>query len=282
MRILNWEDFTGAGGTGEPGEERPGALSIGVFDGVHRGHQRLIEKIVLHSRENNSVPMVITFRQSPRRILSPASWHGDIYSLRQKLAILESLGVEEAVLIDFSGNFSRMSGKEFVDLLNKRRKIGYLAVGANFRCGHRLDTGAGELGELVSPWGVEFEAVPPVMAGEHPVSSSRIRRAISEGDMGLASELLGRPFAVDLEGLPFFKSGGFCWDLRAASRIVPRPGRYPALLRQGPSDRGIKTVVSVDQGRLLVDGGSYGGGGIFVEFGRVQKPLGFQDFLNGS
>jgi riboflavin kinase/FMN adenylyltransferase len=266
MRIRNWEDF-GSGRSRETGEERPGALSIGVFDGVHRGHQRLIEKIVRHGRENNSVPMVITFRQSPRRVLAPASWHGDIYSLRQKLAILESLGVEEAVLIDFSGNFSKISGKEFAGSLKNLGKIGYLAVGANFRCGYRLDTGADRLGELVSPWGVQFEAVPPVMAGEHPVSSSRIRRAISEGDMGLAAELLGRPFAVDLEGLPVFKSGGaFSWDLRAASRIVPRPGRYPALLRQSVSGEGIRTVVSVDQGRLLVEGGFYGGGGIFVEF----------------
>jgi riboflavin kinase/FMN adenylyltransferase len=266
MRILSWEDFTGPGIGEEPGKERARALSIGVFDGVHRGHQKLIEKILRHGRENNRIPMVITFRQSPRRVLAPASWHGDIYSLRQKLAILESLGVEDAVLIDFSGDFSRISGKEFVDLLKKRRKIGYLAVGANFRCGYRLDTGADRLGELVSP-GIEFEALPPVMAGEHPVSSSRIRRAISEGNMDLASELLGRPFAVDLEGLGALKTGGvFSWDLRAASRIVPRPGRYPAVLRQGPSGEGIQTEVSVDQGRLLLDSGFYGGGGTFVEF----------------
>jgi riboflavin kinase/FMN adenylyltransferase len=266
MRILSWEEFTGSGMPEEPGEERLRALSIGVFDGVHRGHQRLVEKILRHGRENNRIPMVITFRQSPRRVLAPASWHGDIYSLWQKIAILESLGVEEAVLIDFSGNFSRISGKEFVDLLKKRRKIGYLAVGANFRCGYRLDTGVDRLGELVSP-GIEFEAVPPVMAGGHPVSSSRIRRAISEGNMGLASELLGRPFVVDLEGLPVSKTGGgFSWDLRAAFRIVPRPGRYPVLLRQGASGEEIQTVVSVDQGRLLAEGGFYGGGGISVEF----------------
>jgi riboflavin kinase/FMN adenylyltransferase len=267
MRILSWEDFTGSGRPEESGGERPLALSIGVFDGVHRGHRRLIEKIVLHSRENNGLPMVITFRQSPRCVLAPASWHGEIYSLRQKFAILESLGVEEAVVIDFSGNFSKISGKEFVDLLRKRRKIGYLAVGANFRCGYQLDTGADKLGELVSPWGIEFAAVPPVMAGEDPVSSSRIRRAISEGNMSLASELLGRPFVVDLEEVPVLKSGGeLSWDLRAASRIVPRPGRYPVLLRRSASDEGIQAAASIDQGRLFVDGVFYGAGGISVEF----------------
>jgi riboflavin kinase/FMN adenylyltransferase len=267
MRILDWEEFTVPGKAGSSGEDRPGALSIGVFDGVHRGHQRLIEKIVRYGRENNSVPLVITFRQSPRRVLAPGSWHGDIYSLRQKLAILESLGVEEAVLIDFSGDFSRLSGKEFTDLLKNRRKIGYLAVGANFRCGYRLDTGADRLGELVSPWGIEFEAVPPVMAGEHPVSSSRVRRAISEGNMDLASGLLGRPFAVDLEDLPVLKTGEFfSWDLRAASRIVPRSGRYSVLLRQAASGRGVETEISVDRGRLFADGKFYEGGFVFVEF----------------
>jgi riboflavin kinase/FMN adenylyltransferase len=266
MRILDWEEFTGPGKAGASGEERQGALSIGVFDGVHRGHQRLIEKIVRHGREKNGVPMVISFRQNPRRVLAPGSWHGDIYSLRQKLSILESFGVEEAVLIDFSENFSKLLGKEFVDLLERYRKIGYLAVGANFRCGYRLDTGADRLGELVSPRGVEFEAVPPVMIGEHPVSSSRVRRAISEGNMNLASELLGRPFAVDLEALPVLQTPGkLSWDLRAAARIVPRSGQYRVLLRQA-SGQGIETEVSVERGRLFADSKFYGGGFIFAEF----------------
>jgi riboflavin kinase/FMN adenylyltransferase len=266
MRVLNWEDIAGPGKPGEPGTDRPLALSIGVFDGVHRGHRRLIEKIVLQGRENNRTPAVITFRQNPRQVLTPASWYGNIYSLRQKLAILECLGVEEVILIDFSGNFSRISGKEFVDLLKKRRKIGYLAVGANFRCGYRQDTGADRLGELVSP-DIGFEAVPRVMAGEHPVSSSRVRLAISEGNMGLAAELLGRPFVMDLEGLRALKRGSFfSWDLRAASRIVPRSGQYPVLLRQSVSGGEVQTEVSVDQGRLLVDGRFYRDGVMFVEF----------------
>jgi riboflavin kinase/FMN adenylyltransferase len=266
MRVLEWEDFAGPGKPGEPKADRSLALSIGVFDGIHQGHRRLIERIVLQGRENNRIPAVITFRQNPRQVLAPASWHGDIYSLRQKLAILECLGVEEVVLIDFSKNFSRISGKEFVDLLKKRHKIGYLAVGANFCCGYRQDTGADRLGELVSP-DVKFEPVPQVMLGEYPVSSSRVRRAISEGNMDLASELLGRPFVVDLEGIRALKTGSFfSWDLQAASRIVPRPGQYPVLLRQGASDGGIQTEVSVDQGRLFVDSRFYGDGAMFVEF----------------
>jgi riboflavin kinase/FMN adenylyltransferase len=262
MRVLDWEDFTGSG----KGGDSPLALSIGVFDGVHRGHRRLVEKVVLQGREKGRIPAVITFRQNPRQVLAPASWQGDIYSLRQKLAVLECLGVEEAVLIDFSGNFSRISGKEFADLLKKRRRIGYLAVGANFRCGYRQDTGADRLGELVSP-DIEFEAVPRVMEGEDPVSSSRIRRAISEGNMGLAAELLGRPFVVDLEGLRALKTGSFLsWDLGAALRVLPRPGRYAVLLRRSPRGGGVQAEASVDRGRLLVDGRFYGEGAAFVEF----------------
>jgi riboflavin kinase/FMN adenylyltransferase len=264
MRILDWEDFTALGQSGDDPPDRSGALTIGVFDGVHRGHRLLIEKIVLHSRKNNSIPTVVTFRQSPRRVLSPASWHGDIYSQRQKLAVLESLGVEEAVLIDFSENFSKISGNEFVDLLKRRRKIGYLAVGANFRCGYRLDTGLDKLRELASGAGIEFEAVPQLMAGGHPVSSSRIRRAISEGNMALVSELLGRPFAIDLEGLPAGRTGDFfSWDLPAALRVAPKHGLYPVVLRQNGL-AGVQAEVSVDQGRLTVKSGLFTGG--IVEF----------------
>jgi riboflavin kinase/FMN adenylyltransferase len=163
-----------------------------------------------------------------------------------------------------------MSGKEFVDLLKSRRKIGYLAVGANFRCGYGLDTGVDALEGLVSAGGIEFEAVPQVTTGGHSVSSSRIRRAISEGDVAQASGLLGRPFAIDLEGLPVEKTGDFfSWDLRAASRIVPRPGEYSVVLRQNGSDKGVQTGISLDRGRVLVDS----------KFFDSQAPGGIVEFV---
>jgi riboflavin kinase/FMN adenylyltransferase len=186
MRVTEWDDFI----HGADGGEKGLAVTIGVFDGVHRGHQALIQRILaqdLHS-------VVITFKQNPKKVLNAHNFAGDIYSLEEKLAIFEQMGVEETALIDFSGNFSKLSGREFVNLLKTRRAIRFLAVGSNFRCGYRLDTDAAALRNMAGKEDIRTELVCPVMEGRHSVSSSRIRAAIRAGDLKGAELLLGRPY----------------------------------------------------------------------------------------
>jgi riboflavin kinase/FMN adenylyltransferase len=251
MYILEWDDFINNRDQ-ETAADSPDdfAATIGVFDGVHRGHLALIERI--HSRGS---PVVITFKQNPVQILAPHSFRGDIYSLRQKLSVFEEYGVIITVLIDFSGNFSRISGKEFVDLLKKRRRLSFLAVGADFRCGHHLDTDAAALRGMTGREGIRTELVPPVMEGRHPVSSSRIRAAVAAGDLAGAQALLGRPIGMDLSGIPPFLLGrDRVFDLRAAHRIVPPSGSYTALVFTADSDKGIRTPVSVDKGTIIIPG----------------------------
>ncbi|GHT68700.1 riboflavin biosynthesis protein [Spirochaetia bacterium] len=273
MRILDWEEFTSPK---IPGTETAGqgglAVSIGVFDGVHRGHQRLIEKIVRHGDEHGSIPTVVTFKQSPRRLLHPDSWHGDIYSIKQKLSVFETLGVKQAVLIDFSENFSKITGREFVDLLKSRRRLDFLTVGANFRCGYRLDTDAAAIQAMNREAGISTEVLSQVLEGGHPVSSSRIRRAVLAGDLSEAALLLGRRLRIDLEGIPAVKTGtGVLYDAVAAGRIVPPAGLYPARIFQidsagladsSDSREGIKTEISINSdGKILSPLG-----GLAVEF----------------
>jgi riboflavin kinase/FMN adenylyltransferase len=186
MDVLDWDDFLARGGPAE----KPLALTIGVFDGVHRGHRRLLERIV--SAEGASAT-VITFRQNPARLFAPRAYPGDIFSLGQKLAAFEALGVGQTVLIDFSEQFSRQRGRDFIDQLVRRRPVRLFALGANFRCGYRLDTGVREIGAWTAPLGVETWVAEPVMEGGLPVSSSRVRRAIAAGAFEEAALLLGRP-----------------------------------------------------------------------------------------
>jgi FAD synthase len=139
------------------------------------------------------VPTVVTFRQNPQQILKPSAYTGDILTLEQKLAVLEFLGVQLTVLIDFSGDFSKINGRAFVDLLLGSRPVKLVALGRNFRCGYRLDTGAGEIRGLAEARGVEVWVAPPVMDEGQPVSSSRIRQALAAGRQAEAERLLGRP-----------------------------------------------------------------------------------------
>jgi riboflavin kinase/FMN adenylyltransferase len=117
----------------------------------------------------------------------------DIISFEEKTALLDSLGVPLCVIIDFSEHFSKIKGRSFLETLNRYLCPAYIALGANFHCGYRRDTGAGEFKEMAEGLGIRAEIIPPVMEGGLPVSSSRIRRALQAGRIEEAALLLGRP-----------------------------------------------------------------------------------------
>jgi riboflavin kinase/FMN adenylyltransferase len=133
--------------------------------------------------------------------LNPAGFAGDIYSLEQKLGFLEALGIKLTVLIDFSEEFSKINGRDFIDLLLGRQPVTLLALGENFRCGHGQDIGVGEIQSLAKACGVETWVVPPVMDEGQPVSSNRIRQALATGRFEEAQRMLGRP----LDSIPLNK-----------------------------------------------------------------------------
>jgi len=200
MRVISWEEYIGIGGQGSGIGESPLAVTIGVFDGVHRGHQSLIQKICsaptpeLHSPTpdpRSPIPTVVTFRETPQKVLNPGALTAEITNLDQKMGIFEDLGVQLAVLIDFSAEFSKINGRGFIDLL-LRRPVKLIALGRNFRCGYRLDTGVEEIRSFAGERGVEMWVAPPVMDGGQPVSSSRIRQALAAGRQEEAERLLGR------------------------------------------------------------------------------------------
>jgi riboflavin kinase/FMN adenylyltransferase len=246
MRVFEWSRFMAP--SGGIGGERT-ALTIGVFDGVHRGHQALIGRIVREAP--GCIPTVVTFKQNPKQVLRPGDYRGDIVSFRRKMLIFEELGVKLVILIDFSANFSKLSGREFIDALRDRGNPGYAAIGSNFHCGHDLDTDALYIKEINERAGIRTEVVSPVLAGDLPISSSRIRAAISRGEIDTAAALLGRRVELDLAGLASRpREGGLFYDTRPHSRIIPPPGRYPALLRGAPG--GIEAEVLVEDGGVLV------------------------------
>jgi len=160
------------------------SVTVGVFDGVHRGHQSLIAAVVSYNAEY--VPVVVTFRE-PKITDS-------IQSFRQKTEVLESLGVKILVVIDFTESFRQMPGINFLELLLNRGNIGFFTVGSNFRCGYKLDTGAQEIKTFFTSHNIPAAILPDVMEGSLPVSSSRIRSAINSGDLRLAEAMLGRPY----------------------------------------------------------------------------------------
>jgi riboflavin kinase/FMN adenylyltransferase len=188
MRLLKWEDSYGI-------PEKKTAVTIGVFDGVHLGHQALIRKIT--GKSPDLTPAVVTFRENPKKILALEGFEGDIISFDDKMALFSGLGVEICMIIDFTRNFSIMGGRSFFEELCARLDPGYAAIGGNFHCGNGEDTGAEAFGALASERGFPVEIIEPVLEGGLVVSSSRIRALIKDREFEEAGRLLNRPLTMD-------------------------------------------------------------------------------------
>jgi riboflavin kinase/FMN adenylyltransferase len=250
MTVVDWAEFIGAARSRQ--KNPPAAVTIGAFDGVHRGHQALIKETV----SRGPSPAVITFKQNPKSILSPETYPGDIFSLKQKLEYFELLGIERVVLIDFSGNFSKLGGQEFISLLMEKGNLVFLTVGRNFHCGYILDTDAEQIALTGKRFGVHVEALPPVLEGSYPVSSSRIRNAIQAGNMREAACLLGRNLKLDLSGIPQEKAGNYtCFKTASMNRITAAKGAFPVLLYGKNSSAGKRVEVFTENGDVFIPGG---------------------------
>jgi len=188
------------------------------------------------TEEAQSRRVIVTFRESPRKILSPPDYPGDILTLRQKLEGFEDLGVDFVVLIDFSFDFSTISAKTFFESLVGALSIKRLVVGEFFYFGRKREAGIGFLSRSAEEYGFALDIVPPVFYREERVSSTRIRREIAAGNMEAAALMLGKPHTLDLrdgsrEGREESKTGtGIVYNRNDLRQIVPDAGTFDGVV----------------------------------------------------
>jgi riboflavin kinase / FMN adenylyltransferase len=173
------------------------ALSVGTFDGLHLGHQEILSQVLKRARANAYTAAVVTFDPHPVRILRPERAPQMIQTLPQRLAGLEQMGLDAALVLRFDRALSLLSPEEFVEkILIDRLRVAAILVGANFSFGHR---GAGKvdlLTEIGKKNGFEVQVVAPVTLEGRMVSSTTIRNDVATGQVAEATRLLGRPFAL--------------------------------------------------------------------------------------
>jgi riboflavin kinase / FMN adenylyltransferase len=179
------------------GDARRTALTVGNFDGLHLGHQKILQSVRDHARASGQRAAVITFDPHPMRVLRPERAPLMIQTLSQRLAGFEQMGLDAALVLRFDHALSLVSAEEFIErILVGGLHAGAILVGANFRFGHR---GAGDvrlLGEFGKRCGFDVEIVSPVEVGGQIVSSTAIRSAVASGDVARAIPLLGRAFSL--------------------------------------------------------------------------------------
>lgn len=241
------------------GANRPrAALTVGNFDGIHLGHQKILRRVVERARTTGAMDAAVTFDPHPLKILRPADAPCLIATLAQRLEGLARLGLDAVVVLKFDAELARLSPEEFVrGILLEQLRMAAILVGENFRFGHRQSGDVRLLAELGHAHDFGVEMVPPVVVRGEVVSSSAIRRAVSEGRMSYATRLLGGPFALSGEVQRGSGRGGSIvfptLNLAAEQELLPARGVYATETLAGSQWYRSATNVGV---RPTFDGGS--------------------------
>jgi riboflavin kinase/FMN adenylyltransferase len=180
-----------------PADFGPSVATIGNFDGVHRGHQWILDQVKRRARQLDARSVAVTFEPHPVRVLRPDQSPRLITPLEVRIDLLRATGVDAVLLLPFTPGLSQMTGSEFVGLI-LRDALRAIEVheGENFRFGHRAECCVDDLIAFGKEMGFAVQIHAPFYVGGIPVSSSRVRERILAGDMRGARILLGRPFAV--------------------------------------------------------------------------------------
>ena len=171
------------------------AVAVGTFDGVHLGHREVIAHARARGRAKGMAVAVVTFDPHPLHLLAPEDAPPLLTSTAVKCDLIAETGVDELVIIPFTEEFSQLEPERFcAEVLADRLGAAFVSVGENFRFGRGA---SGDAETLRAQTGFETEVVPLVEHGGAPVSSTRIRELIDEGDVAAARELLGAPFLLE-------------------------------------------------------------------------------------
>lgn len=172
-------------------------LTIGNFDGVHRGHQALLQLLTGKARELGIAATVLTFEPHPREFFSPANAPARLASLREKLLLLAAAGVDYTHVCRFNKRFAAVTADQFVTkFLVRGLDVRHLIIGDDFRYGAKRSGDFKHLHSAGTEHGFVVEAMHTVEVDSERISSSAIRRALAGGDIACAAHLLGRPYSI--------------------------------------------------------------------------------------
>ncbi|MDD5449739.1 MAG: riboflavin biosynthesis protein RibF [Candidatus Omnitrophica bacterium] len=190
MRIITNSGLTG---------KRPAnpVVTIGIFDGIHEGHKKLLSKVAQKARRAKGTGLVITFDPHPNRILDMIGAPPLLVSLKHRLKLIEAQGIDAALVLNFNKTLARYTALEFVKkILVKKIGARAVVIGSDFRFGKNKKGDIGLLKAMGRQYGFTVQSVPLLKIGGIPVSSTRIRALVLSGRLKEASILLGRPVSV--------------------------------------------------------------------------------------
>ena len=238
-------------------------VSIGVFDGLHLGHQAIIKKNVELARKGGFLSVVMTFSVNPKMAKGSMEKMAPMLGVKEMDEMLEKMGVDVHCVIDFSSDMSKLSGEEFIAKLCTSCRVEAMVVGTSFRCGNPHESvGSSEIEVLLSRYtsSAFLVVVPSVFVEGTEVSSSLIRRCLLTGDLEQVSKLLGRAYSLDLRDLPWespckWSQDRLLIDVRTLGRLLPPEGVYmvEATDNQSGVTQKVETRLCISEDHLALE-----------------------------
>lgn len=211
--------------------QRPTVLTLGVFDGLHLGHQLIMRTVVERAAAVTAVPTVITFDPHPRAVLHPESSPPLLQTLDQKVEGFGVMGIQQTIVVPFTREFSQVAAEDFLrDVVHERLQAKEVYLGKGFAFGHNREGNIELLRKISCTLGFVADEVPVVSLRGRRVSSSRIRELLLQGKVNLARRMLGRPYGVEGRVVRGKERGhvlGFpTANLHPQNRVIPARGVY--------------------------------------------------------
>ncbi len=244
--ITEWSDFSDDVGGRE--NSQPSVLTIGSFDGVHRGHQYLIRQIVERARTLGITSVVVTFDPLPAEVLVPEKAPKRLTDIDERLGLLQDLGIDRCVVLRFSSKVAQMEAGDFLERAVSTYGVREIWVGNDFAFGHNRQGNVSFLARSTTDLDYGLHVVTRQSLGSDIISSTRIRALVAEGEVKRAAELLGHPALVSG---PVVAGAGRGKDLGyptanlsvGANHLVPATGIYAGFALLG--GRKIPAAISV-------------------------------------
>lgn len=233
-----------------PANFGPAVLTIGNFDGVHRGHAEIMRRVAAIGRERGWRSVVLTFDPHPARVLAPERAPKMLMTLEQRLGGIAALGIDAALVLPFSADFAKLSPGEFASqivagVLGAKTVL----VGEDFRFGYKQAGNVVTLRELGDALGFEIDPVPAVPFRGERVSSSAIRRHVEQGKVSRACRMAGHPFALIGDVVPGEGRGSRqtvpTLNLAPENEVLPAVGVYVTRVREAGRERVWPSITNV-------------------------------------
>ncbi len=210
---------------------RPTVLTLGVFDGLHLGHQKIMETVVERAKAVQAIPTAITFDPHPRTVLHPENSPPLLQTLDQRLANFEVLGIKQSIVIRFNKDFANQDAGEFLrEIIHERLQAKEVYLGHGFAFGKNRGGNIELLRRMSKKLGFVADEVGEVRLRNKRISSSKIRKLLKDGKVNLARRMLGRPYGIEGAIIRGDRRGhtiGFpTANLKPKNRVVPKYGVY--------------------------------------------------------